>query len=635
MAGKRVLVLGRFRGGIRQRDIHAQLKAQGHRLTTRVHLAEVVIAGTRCGARLEAARQAGLTVLDQDAMVALTTPSAPASPATPAVKPAAKPAPTPTAKPAPPRPRRVVAPEPVATDPAAAIRQLATVPMTESAWWQIGQLFKTLPEDTIAGLVDEIEPVVTTWPAHIRGAHSEWLLDLLDGKVDPRLRLVGRLPLSDIIKKGLDKAAVVLDRFADEFPGVRQLRINHFKGNTEWLKLLTPQRMANFTELDLMYNELKVAGLEKILSVIDPAQITLMDLRSNELGANGMKCIAEAGFTSLSWLHLYQNNIKNKGLAHLTKCKALSNISYLSVEYNALDGAAGGLLAKATFAEGLTGLKVKYNNLLAKGGKALANAKTLGNLKLLDISANEIGDEALAAMAHSPHLGAMEDLRIEGNGGNYPLIGDDGVWALADGAGMPKLGALNLQGNQVSESGFGALLRSKNRTALHALRIQNNQLPSSKLDVLMEADLPVKLRDLTISFSDGPLPTFQKLLRNAAAFDSLERLSITPPWTAQMKHTITEALLSNPALANIQDLEIRDFKFNNKTLDMLLACEFPQLRRLNLSSPGFNDAMLAKFMTAPWLQRLEKIVISGYPEKPDYSALKAMFEGTSTVCVAY
>jgi Leucine-rich repeat (LRR) protein len=625
MATKRVLVLGRFQGGVRQRDIRAQLRAQGHRPTGLVRRAEVVIAGSRCGSRLDEARAAGLTVLDQAGMAALTDPP----PAQSAAKRAAKPAAKPAARPRPVVPRAPTAP------PEEAIRQIAAAPMGENSWWQLGQLLKLVPEASLAGLVDEIAEPVCAWPAHIRGAHTEWLLSLLDGPVDPRLRLVGQLYLSDVIKKDIGQAAAVLDRCTEHLPGVRQLRINHFQGGNDWQRLITPERLAPFSELDLMYNKLGVAGLERILSAVEPSRITLLDLRSNDLGEAGMRLLADAGLSSLRWLHLYQNNIGNKGLEHLTTCPALSGLSYLSVEYNHLKSAAGKLLAKATFAPSLTGLKVKYNDLLAAGGKALAAAKTLGNLRMLDISANEIGDEALAAMAGSPHLGALEELRCEGNAGNRPLLTDSGMIALAEGTGMPRLGVLKIQCNEVTGAGLSVLLRSKNRSALHTLDINNNNIPCDESDVLLQADLPVRLRGLTIGFSDGNLQTFKKILRNAASFASLEQLVIRPSWKAENNPAITDAILENPHLEGIADLELRNLWFSDKTLGLLMGRELPNLTRLNLSSPGFNDAMLKTFMSTPWLHRLEKLVVYCYPDKPDYTALKAMFEGTATVCVAF
>ena len=71
MAKQKVLVLGRFRGGVLKKDIHAQLKAQGHKPVSRVRLATVVIAGLHCGERLSEAEQAGLTILDQYTMLSL------------------------------------------------------------------------------------------------------------------------------------------------------------------------------------------------------------------------------------------------------------------------------------------------------------------------------------------------------------------------------------------------------------------------------------------------------------------------------------------------------------------------------------------------------------------------------------
>jgi len=76
MKKKWVMVLGRFRGGVRQRDIRDALRAAGHRITGSVRRAEAAVAGSRAGRRLSQAQTKGIPVLSQDQITTLA-PGAP------------------------------------------------------------------------------------------------------------------------------------------------------------------------------------------------------------------------------------------------------------------------------------------------------------------------------------------------------------------------------------------------------------------------------------------------------------------------------------------------------------------------------------------------------------------------------
>ena len=628
--GKRVMVLGRFRHGKRQSHIRQALLAQGHTLTGSVRQAEVVVAGTRCGHRLEQARQLGLPVVHQDELDTLAAPPAPAavSPALEAPATAAQALEAPA--PAPPRPR------PLSSDQRLeALIALANTPPTDESWSAVGRHLDALPAGMEEEAIAAIEGPMQQWPTHRRPTHTDWLTALAeDGVVSPRLRLVGTLYLTDVIKKSPKLAARVLDMRPAHMPHVQQLRINHFKGSNDWLSLLTPARLDGITELNLMYNDLGSKGLETALSAVQRDRLTVLDARANSLGTAGATMLAKAGLHSLRWLHLYQNNIKNKGLAALCGKTALPAMQRLVVSYNHLTSGAISSLAKAPFASNLTGLKIKYNNLFAKGAQKLAGAKTFTRLRHLDISANEIGDDGLIALARSANLPALERLDAEANA-TAPYITDDGLWVLAETSGMPRLRELHLQGNAVTASGLGALLRSKSRVSLKVLDLLNNNIAADGAAVLTEADLPVQLQKLSISFDDGALSRFCHILRHAAALASVEDLNIRPHWDMEKEPAVTAALLACPHIANLRALQLQDLRFDTATVEALIALPFPHLRRMRFSSPGFSTADLQRLLGAPWMAHLDGLILYEYPDKPDYTALQAFFKDTQTTCSAF
>ena len=66
----------------------------------------------------------------------------------------------------------------------------------------------------------------------------------------------------------------------------------------------------------------------------------------------------------------------------------------------------------------------------------------------------------------------------------------------------------------------------------------------------------------------------------------------------------------------------------------VVSSHIENLQTLEIRDTTFSAAAL-KLMTAPWLSQLKKIVLYEYPKKPDFDALKTMFENTPTVCAAH
>ncbi len=624
-----VLVAGSFTEGERKRTIQERLRARGFEITDSVERATLMVAGARAGKKLERARARGIPIYSQAQLETLApgdTPDMAEDTETETEKEA-------ETAPAPPRPQPLR--ESALLE---MIEALARAPGTEASWSRLDRALSLLPEGALPEIVDHIAADIDGWPAHIRFASGKQLVAVLDGAPpDPRLRLAGNLALANVIKeRGVRGAQRVLDMRAELVPGARQLRINHFKGRRDWQALLRPRNLAGFSELDLMYNEMGSAGLDRTLDAAERSRITVLDLRANALTATDAGRLADAGLERLRWLHLYQNELKTIGLAHLCASPSLARLERLVVSYNHLSYAAAGKIARATFAPSLTGLKINYNELGPRGAAKLASAATLSRLQHLDISANEIGDAGLTALARSEHLNALTRLDIEGNSVD-PLIGDEGLLALAESPGLPALRALVLQGNNVEGEGLRALLRSPHRRALQQLDLVNNDLEIEDLAVLREPDLPAQLTSLSLSVSGEKqrAATLQAILREAEAFASLEELVFRPPWSLEKSAAVTNALLQNPHLAGLTTLELRSLRFDQAAVARLVNTRFTALRRLNLSSPGLRDKDYRALATAPWARGLHEWVISEYPKLHDTTPLKALYEGTLTSFVAF
>ncbi len=618
-----VLVAGSFTDGERKRTIQERLRVRGFSITDSVERATLMVAGARAGRKLERARERGIPIYSQAQLETLAPgdvlyEEAPSGD-----------------EPTPPSAR----PEPLSESALLEIIEaLARAPGNEANSTRLSRALELLPEGLLPEVVEHIAADLDRWPAHIRYANGKHLVQALDGGPrDPRLRLVGNLALSHVIKeRGVKGAQRVLDMRAELVPGARQLRINHLKGRGDWLSLLSQRNLAGFGELDLMYNEMGSAGLDRMLEAAERSRVTVLDLRANALTAADAKRLADAGLERLRWLHLYQNELKTVGLAHLCASPSLAALEHLVVSYNHLSYAAAGKIARASFAGSLTCLKINYNELGSRGAARLARADSLSRLLHLDISANEIGDDGLAALARSEHLNALTRLDVEGNSVD-PLIGDAGLLALAESPGLPALRALLLQGNRVQGEGLSALLRSPHRRALKQLDLVNNDLEIEDLAVLREPELPARLSSLSLSV-DGDkqrAPALESILREAEAFASLEELVFRPPWPLEKSPAVTNALLSNPHVAGLRKLEMRSLRFDRAAVARLVNTRFSALQSLNLSSPALSDAHYRALAQAPWARQLHEWVISEYPTLHDTAPLKALYEGTLTSFVAF
>lgn len=611
---RQILVVGRFPGA-KKADVEDRLRLNGHTVVRSIARADLVLAGRGNSRHLETAAQRGIQILDADALASLA----------PLEQAASVSLPTPTAPVTPLVPARALR---------SVIWQWAAAPDVERAWWTLNTLLSQLPAHDLASVVDEIADDVLEWPAHKRYTHLEWLQGLLAGEApDPRLRLAGCLLPKELLKEGtVADIARVLALRRQHMPNVRQLRINHTQ-NATWLpELLANGDIGDLTEFDFMYCGLGPELTTAVLAALPAERVTVLDLRSNNLGTKGARAIAAAGLSSLEWLHLYGNDIKNAGLAALCKRGALPSLRRLVVSYNHLTAKGAQSIARAPFVSQLEGLKANYNDLFAAGARALAEAP-LTSLVELDLSAAEIGDEGLTALANSPHLHRLEELILEGNN-HEPLICDAGAIALAESAGLPSLHTLSLARNRVQGVGLEALLRSPHRHALKVLDINNNHLRPAETQVLTESDLPVALEELTIGFYESREAPLCKLLRSAA-FAELSSLYLTPPYNLQGNDRLMEALLQNPSIANLESFRTWYCSFSTAAVERLIAVPFTQLRELYLTNPKLKSVHLRLLADAPWLDQLSHVVISDGKELGDTAPLKARFAGSAVTFTAF
>ena len=198
--------------------------------------------------------------------------------------------------------------------------------------------------------------------------------------------------------------------------------------------------------------------------------ILYFDLSFNNLQSLGCTEIAKLlpgnqhnqGFCELKRLNLWNNNITDEGVKHLSTA-----LTHTNCKLNSLD--------------------LRYNNITAEGVEHLSTALTHTNCKLniLDLEGNNITAEGVkqlsTALTHSNCKLNILDLA-------YNNITDEGVKQLSTGLTHSncKLNSLDLRYNNITAKGFKHLFTALTHTncKLNSLNLRNNEITQKGKNLL-------------------------------------------------------------------------------------------------------------------------------------------------------
>ena len=187
--------------------------------------------------------------------------------------------------------------------------------------------------------------------------------------------------------------------------------------NLKWLNLrknsitsLSP--LSSLTNLDtLNLGENSITDLSPLSSLTNLKWLLLRENRISDLRPL-------AGLTDLEGLELYQNRISNISPLSLDPLAALTNLEFLAIGANSLDGDTGPVAS-------LTGLKwLKINGVGLRDSELKTLAHALTNLEHLSISGNPLTDfEPLTCLTKLTRLElrAMKRLFMKNAEGNIVL----------------------------------------------------------------------------------------------------------------------------------------------------------------------------------------------------------------------
>jgi uncharacterized protein (TIGR02996 family) len=178
----------------------------------------------------------------------------------------------------------------------------------------------------------------------------------------------------------------------------------------------------------------------------------------------------------------------------LAQSPAFANLTLLDLESNNLGAAGSRALAGSPHLSCLTHLNVSNNNIRDTGAKAIAESFHLRHLRELNLSGNGIGGPGLRALAESDNLANLRSLHLGGN-----FIGADSVRALADSEHMRKLSCLDLSDAFLEEDGARALASSANLARLTTLLLKKNLLGDGGARALAQSPRLSRLTTLDLN----------------------------------------------------------------------------------------------------------------------------------------
>ncbi|KAF9201931.1 hypothetical protein BGZ59_002435, partial [Podila verticillata] len=239
---------------------------------------------------------------------------------------------------------------------------------------------------------------------------------------------------------------------------------------------------STLTTLNLDNNLIGDNGAQALAEVLKTnSTLTTLNLDNNRIGDNGAQALAEALKTNstLTTLNLQENKIWYKGLLAFSEAfKSNTNLSTLDLRNNLIENKVISAWAeKFKTNSTLTTLNLDNNEIEGNGARAQALAealKTNSTLTTLNLKSNGIGANEARALAEALKTNStLTTLNLDNN-----LIGDNGTQALAEALKTNStLTTLELHSNSIEKGGAQALARAlKTNSTLTTLELYNNRI---------------------------------------------------------------------------------------------------------------------------------------------------------------
>lgn len=247
----------------------------------------------------------------------------------------------------------------------------------------------------------------------------------------------------------------------DPIRGVKFVKLDSTMGTVKPDVLFKCPYLARLAKLDLDGSSLKDADLATMAASPHLKKLRSLSLSGYQRYTSAALPKLLKALPALTELNLSGNwQFGDKHLTELVKCKEVSRLSVLNVEFgNAKAKGIAALLASKNIA-GLTALSTGASAAYDEehGYTLTPRAGTTDGLKVAE------------AVAASPSLGKVQELDLR-----YRAIGNEGLKLIADAAkALPSLRRLNLEGCALSITGVKALAASEIGKRLLYLDLRSN-----------------------------------------------------------------------------------------------------------------------------------------------------------------
>jgi hypothetical protein len=337
---------------------------------------------------------------------------------------------------------------------AAALAVARARPPSLATWRRLTAALDATPGHALADAMADVEEACAGWPDALRLVPGRWLRELLDGDVQPRLRVARAIDLL------LNETCVRGDRFA-------------------WTD--APE-LARATIVRVFDDRLGDAGLHRWLRSQSHSRIVELALATGIADAGAAALAGEPRLAGLRSLALFRNAIGPAGISALLTSPHLGpGLRRLLLGRNMLGETGARALARPTQINHLELLDLDCNRLDAAAVRVLADAPLLDGVRALNLSNNPIGADGCAALAQSPRLGALEVLYLHDCG-----LDDAAVLPLLRAPWLANLQNIALSANALSLATV-ARLAERRELALHELDICHNRFAESEAEPLLRA----------------------------------------------------------------------------------------------------------------------------------------------------
>jgi Leucine-rich repeat (LRR) protein len=207
-----------------------------------------------------------------------------------------------------------------------------------------------------------------------------------------------------------------------------------------------------------------------------------LDIHSSELTDAGLRALAALDHR-YHYLDLARGAFTAAGAAALIAAPVAANLTYLNLSSNQLGDEGYASVADAITRSGLIDLDMSGSLSDPAGpatARALAHSTITNTLRRLNLSLAHFGADGATALAAAPWEG-LESLDLYGNG-----IGDQGAAAIAASNSLHRLRFLDLGDNTITDAGALALARSPHLEALTVVELGGAELADTTVSVLRD-----------------------------------------------------------------------------------------------------------------------------------------------------